>query len=191
MKNTRKVLVLAVVIVAIGTIAVPVAGANNSTTESPTPTTTESAGVEKAEQLGDLVVHDYHVDNQTMIIEMTWNGKVPTSATMTEMLPMDNAGTAKISFKTVRLLPDTRTTVEVDVSTSPEVDAVMLSTPESVEQGEALLLREQGSGSDVEYRKWWVALLTGSFGTIFTFAGVKKWRDWRASESIWRVPIDD
>lgn len=201
MKAKRKLSVTVLTVVAIAVLVgaiTPTALAtqtnpiNDSTTSTstPSPTPTEEPTDERTETLGDLVVHNYRVENGTMIISMTWVGETPESVTLQEMIPMDGSGTAQISLKTVRLLPGTRTEVPVDVSTTEEVDAVMVSTPPSIERGEALLLRAGGEGSSVGYRDWWLALSTGVAGTILTFGGVKKWRDWRAEESLWD-PIDD
>lgn len=113
------------------------------TTETPEPNTTQVT-----EQLGDLVVHDYSYDGETMSIDATWNGELPTTLTLTEMIEQEQGGATEISFKQVRLMPGETTTIEIVLEErSSGTAAALLTTPESVENATALVLQ---SGDAVE-----------------------------------------
>lgn len=104
--------------------------------------TTTPAPTEKTEQLGDLVVHSYEYGDGTMTITATWEGPTPTTLTLTEMIELDSGGATEISFKKVRLLPRETTEIEVALEKrSSGTAAVMLSTPESIEESNALVLQ--------------------------------------------------
>jgi len=124
----------------------PVASAQElpgDTTETPEPNTTQVT-----EQLGDLVVHDYSYDGETMTIDVTWRGDLPTTLTLTEMIEQEQGGATEISFKQVRLMPDETTTIEIPLEErSSGTAAALLTTPESVEASSALVLQ---SGDAVE-----------------------------------------
>jgi len=97
------------------------------------------------DQLGNLVVHSYDYDGDTerMTIEMSWQGDVPTTVTLTEMIELDSGGTTQISFQRQRLRPDERTEVTIGArQRTGGTAAVLLTTPESVENGEALVLQD-------------------------------------------------
>ncbi|MCU4716810.1 hypothetical protein [Halapricum hydrolyticum] len=114
---------------------------------TPTPTPTPE-GTDVVEQLGDLVVHSYEYDGDVMTVKATWRGDTPTTLTLVEMLEMDSGGATEISYKQVRLLPDETTTIEIALEErSSGTAAALLSTPESVERGDALVLQ---SGDVVE-----------------------------------------
>jgi len=127
-----------VVLLGIGLIAAaPASGqelpGDNESTPAPTKVT---------EQLGQLVVHDYSYDGETMTISATWRGDGPTTATLTEMIEQDSAGATEISFKQVRLLPGEQTEITIALEErSSGTAAALLSTPESVERGNALVLQ--------------------------------------------------
>jgi len=107
--------------------------------ETTTPDTTETV-----EQLGDLTIHsyDYDAEAEELTIDMTWGGGVPESATITEMVEMDSGGATEISFKQLRLVPNERTEITMSVAQrSSGVAAVLLTTPQSVEASDALLLQ--------------------------------------------------
>ena len=105
--------------------------------ETNTPQATQAV-----EQLGDLVIHAYDYDDGEMTIDATWGGASPTSLTATEMVEMDSGGATEISFKQIRLMPDSRTEITMAVDErSSGVAAVLLSTPNSIENSDALLLQ--------------------------------------------------
>jgi|GEM_PF-2705246 len=113
-------------------------------TETPEPNTTQVT-----EQLGDLVVHDYSYDGETMTIDVTWRGDLPTTLTLTEMIEQEQGGATEISFKQVRLMPDETTTIEIALEErSSGTAAALLTTPESVEQSNALVLQSGSPASD-------------------------------------------
>lgn len=101
------------------------------------------------DQLGDLVVHDYSYDakSATMTIDMTWKGDRPETITLTEMIELDSAGSTTISFKTVRLFPGERHSIQIGAEKSSGTAAVLLTTEQSVQNNDALVLQ---AGDGVE-----------------------------------------
>ncbi|PSP92307.1 hypothetical protein BRC87_00475 [Halobacteriales archaeon QS_4_66_20] len=97
------------------------------------------------DQLGDLVIHSYDYDDstETMTIEASWQGRAPTRATFVEMIELDSGGSTEISFQRVRLRPDERTEITVSATTrTGGTAAVMVTTPESISNGNALILQD-------------------------------------------------
>ena len=142
----RQILALLVSLALAGTVlgaAVPATAQElpGDETETPHPT-------QVTEQLGDLVVHDYSYNGETMTITATWRGDLPTTLTLTEMIEQDSAGATEISFKQVRLVPGEQTEIEIALEErSSGTAAALLTTPESVENANALVLQ---SGDAVE-----------------------------------------
>lgn len=104
---------------------------------------------EIAEQLGDLVIHSYEytdgADDEpgTFTIEMTWAGRAPEQVTLTEMIELDSGGSTQISFQQQRLRPDERTEITMDAEVrSGGTAAIMVTTAQSVENGEAVVLQD-------------------------------------------------
>jgi hypothetical protein len=97
------------------------------------------------DQLGDLVIHSYDYDGDTerMTIEMSWQGRAPTTVTLTEMIELDSGGSTQISFQRQRLRPNERTEVKIGArQRTGGTAAVLLTTPESVDRGEGLVLQD-------------------------------------------------
>ena len=181
----RQVLLLATVLAAVLAGAVLLAGAasaqeasnpldNETTTDGPT---------EVTEQLGDLVVHSYsyNAGTETMSIEATWQGEVPETVTLTEMIELDSAGATEITFKTVRLLPDSATEIEVGAKQrSGGTAAVMLTTPQSVDNNNALVLQagDGGGSSSVPFNAaTGLTVLAAAGGALGTFWITKRQRE--------------
>lgn len=177
-----------VAVLALGLVApVEASSTNNSTSDS----SPDEPG-EVADQLGDLVIegYSYDSDSQTMRITARWEGVTPTEMTAVEMRQMDSGGSQKISFKQIRLIPGETTTLTMTVEQSRDGTAsVLISTPESVEQGDALLIQSGSPWWSIGYQSWGVALISGIVATLLTIVLAKKWRDWRAKESVWEVEI--
>lgn len=102
-----------------------------------------------AEQLGDLIIHEYdYSDGEAdepgeFTIEMTWGGRAPEQVTLTEMIELDSAGSTQISFQQQRLAPDKRTEITMDAEIrSGGTAAVMVTTTQSVEAGDAVVLQD-------------------------------------------------
>jgi hypothetical protein len=115
---------------------------NDST---PTPAEELTPEEEIEDQLGDLVIHSYDYDGDTerMTIEMSWQGRAPTTVTLTEMIELDSGGSTQISFQRQRLRPDERTEVKIGArQRTGGTAAVLLTTPESVNRGEGLVLQD-------------------------------------------------
>ena len=112
---------------------------------TPTPAEELAPEEEIADQLGDLVIHSYDYDDstETMTIEASWQGRTPTRATFVEMIELDSGGSTEISFQRVRLRPDERTEISVSATTrTGGTAAVMVTTPESISNGNALILQD-------------------------------------------------
>lgn len=119
--------------------------ANDSTGNETNDETTELAN-----QLGALKIHSYSYDGdaQEMRITATWTGRAPTTATLTELIELDSGGSTQISFKKIRLLPDEKTEFTVGArERSGGTAAVLISTPESVQNNSAVVL-QAGSPSE-------------------------------------------
>lgn len=152
---------------------------NDST---PTPAEELTPEEEIEDQLGDLVIHSYDYDGDTerMTIEMSWQGRAPTTATLTEMIELDSGGSTQISFQRQRLRPDERTEVKIGArQRTGGTAAVLLTTPESVDRGEGLVLQD---GDPDEYPSIRFANVilgislsaVGSAGLVFVFVVRKK-----------------
>lgn len=132
---------LAIVLAGAVLLAGAIAG-TASAQELPGQTNETDDATEVAEQLGDLVVHSYEYDDGEMTIEATWNGNVPETLTATEMIEMDSGGATEISFKQLRLMPDRRQEITMQVSErSSGTAAVLLTTEQSVQNSNALVLQ--------------------------------------------------
>lgn len=103
----------------------------------------DSDGTQVADQMGDLVIHSYSYDarNKQFNITATWRGSIPEQLTITELLELDSSGSTQISFKEVRLLPDQKTTITVAAEKRDGTAAVLLTTPQSVQNQSALVLQ--------------------------------------------------
>ncbi|MFC7057237.1 hypothetical protein [Halovenus salina] len=119
--------------------------AGASAQETGNETTTDQ---EITEQLGDLVVHSYAYEDTDdgpgrFTIDMTWTGRAPEQVTLTEMLELDSGGSTEISFQQQRLVPDQRTEITMNAEVrSGGTAAILVSTSESVERGEAVVLQD-------------------------------------------------
>jgi len=172
----RLALILTAMLVLAGVAVTPAAAQElpGDSNESESETTT------LAEQLGNLKIHSYTYDGQQMNITATWAGETGTRVTLTEMVALDSAGSAQISFKRVRLLPDRKTQITVSVEERPSgVAAVLVTTPESVERGDALVL-QSGSPSTSQPVPFNIALTFavlsagGGAGTVFAYVRRKR-----------------
>lgn len=141
MIDPRTTLVLVVLgLCLVGTIAIGPAAAQDNQTEA------NSTAV--VDQLGDLQIHDYAYSDGEFVIDASWNHDRPTTVTLTELIELDEAGSTTISFKQVRIAPDERLEITMSVAErSGGTAAVMLTTPYSVENSNALVL-QAGSATD-------------------------------------------
>lgn len=135
--DTHKTLVLLAIALASAILCAGAASAQQLPGES-----NETAdAADLTNQLGDLAIHDYDYDDGEMTISATWRGSTPTTVTLTEMIELDSAGSTEISFKTVRLLPGDKTEITVAAEQRRGTAAVMLTTPESIDNNNALVLQ--------------------------------------------------
>ena len=132
------VLGLALIVCAVTAAAAPTLAQADAATNA----TANEPDEEIADQLGDLIVHDYAYAGGEMTIEATWTGRTPEMVTLTEMIELDSAGTTGISFQTQRLIPDERTKLTIAVEErSSGTAAVLLTTPQGTAMNEALVLQ--------------------------------------------------
>lgn len=139
-----------------------------------TPTPTPEADEEIADQLGNLVIHEYDYDktSNTFVMDMTWTGEAPEGVTMTEMLQLDSGGATQISFEEIRLAPGERTTVKMGAEIrSGGTAAILITTAQSVERGEALVLQD-GDPSSYPAIPFDMAILFVGATAAVTAAGV-------------------
>jgi hypothetical protein len=137
-----------VVLVLLATVALLSAGLTGASAQE-LPGGNETTAPERTaiyDQLGDLVVHSYSYEDGEMTLEVSWRGTTPETVTITEMVALDSGGSQRISFKKIRLLPDERTEITVSARMKDGTAAVLLTTPQSVERSEALLV-QHGAGS--------------------------------------------
>lgn len=136
---------LATLVVVLGMIVLlSLAGTSPAVAQNDTNQTTV------VEDLGDLRVHSYEYVDGEMHIDVTWQGDRPTWLTSVELIELDQAGSTEISFRQIRLPPGdpTRLTMSVE-ERSGGTAAVMLTTSQSIEAGNALVL-QAGDPSDRE-----------------------------------------
>jgi hypothetical protein len=120
------------------------AQAGNDTAENQT-----AVDEEIQDQLGDLNIHEYSYSDGQFTIEATWKGVGTTRVTMTEMIELDSSGSTDISFERVRLVPGERTEITMAAEErSGGTAAILLTTPQGTQQGDALVLQ---SGSPTSY----------------------------------------
>ena len=138
---------------------------------------------EVADQLGELIINDYEYEDGEFSILATWEGDRPTTVTLTEMIELDSEGSTSISFMTVRLIPDEQTDITIAAEErAGGTAAVMLTTPQSVDNNEAVVLQ---SGEPREYpaiRFGNVVLAVGATAVIsgagaFVFVLRRKWAE--------------
>lgn len=113
-------------------------------TDAPTNQTADPTGPDEqiADQLGDLVIHEYEYADGTMTIEATWTGSTPETVTLTEMIELDSEGSTDISFQTQRLTPGDRTEITMAAEErSGGTAAVLVTTPQGTANNEALVLQ--------------------------------------------------
>ena len=135
-------LVFVACVCALALAAAPAAAQENAT-EADTP------DQQITDQLGDLVIHSYNYESGTFTITATWTGTTPETLTINEMIELDSGGSADISFQQQRLLPGERTEITMAAEErSGGTAAVMLTTPSSIDNGEALVLQD---GSPTEW----------------------------------------
>ena len=159
---------------------------------TPTPAEELAPEEEIADQLGDLVIHSYDYDDstETMTIEASWQGRAPTRATFVEMIELDSGGSTEISFQRVRLRPDERTEISVSATTrTGGTAAIMVTTPESIDAGNALILQD-GDPDEfpaINFQNVILAIgLTsvGSAGLAFVFVLRKKHNEERGVDRL-------
>lgn len=171
------VLALAFAIIAFGAATAPTHAAQPDDLPG---NETEDDATEIEDQLGDLVIHSYEYDSDTeeFEIRMTWTGQGTQQVALNEYVELDGAGTTQISMQQQRLSPQEETTVTISArETSSGYAAVMLTSQQSVENGDGLVIQ-----SDEPSRSWGtiaaenammglvgMALITGAAITVVAY----------------------
>jgi archaellum component FlaF (FlaF/FlaG flagellin family) len=137
------------------------------------------------EQLGDLVIHSVEWDssNKTVELVVTWRGSLSTSVSTMELLDPESSSN-QIGIDQSRVLPGERTRIRVQLSST---DGVVISTPESIERQEALLLTPN-TGGGTQIRLMWGVLLGVLVGV--GGAGYAAIREQRSTAEIEQVGGD-
>lgn len=180
-------LALAAVVVLVGGVGGAVAqdaqsGAQTAqeTAENATPDAGGGDGTNTTQiqdKLGQLEIHSYSFSESSsqMVISATWRGSFPTRATFTELIELDSAGSTDISFKRVRLRPGERTEITVGAEKRGGTAAVLVTTPESVENSSALVLQSGSPDGQRDPVPFSLAALliagsgVGGAGAVFVF----------------------
>lgn len=132
----------------IGMALLATAAATAQETPTPEPGNETVADEQIADQLHDLVIHEYDYSDRDdgpgeFTIEMTWDGRAPQSVTLVEMLELDSGGSTQISYQQLRLSPGERTEVTMDAEIrSGGTAAIMITTQQSIEENDALVIQD-------------------------------------------------
>jgi hypothetical protein len=141
-------------------------GANNQTEEQPT---------QVRETLGDLTVHTVDWDRQNSSVRLTvsWEGRTPTTVSSIEMLDPESSSQS-IGVDQTRILPNEETVIRVDLS--DDMDGVVVSTPQSIERGNAIVFTPDPKDSRSVPLMWGVVggVVLGSGGAAA--AAIKRQR---------------
>lgn len=133
------------------------------------------------EQLGDLSIHsvDFDTDENFVLLTVTWDGRAPTTMSTMELIDPDD-GSGSIGIDQTRLRPGERT--QIRVALSDRMDGVVVSTPESIEEQNALLLTPDTGDSRQVRLLWGVILGVAIGGAGVAGAALKKQRSSRSVE---------
>lgn len=147
----------------------------------------EESNTEVEEQLGNLVIHsvEWSDANKSVTFEATWRGALSTEISTIELIDPDSKS-EQIGIDQTRVLPDQRTEITVQLS---RLDGVVVSTPESIEEGDALLLQPDAGGSGNQVRLIYGVLLGVALGG--GGAGYAAIRRQRSTSEIERVGDND
>jgi hypothetical protein len=135
------------------------------------------------EQLGELVIHsvEWSESNSSVEIEATWRGDTSTQISSIELIKPDSQS-EQIGIDQTRVLPGDRTTITVQLS---RLDGVIVSTPESIERGDALLLQPDSGGGGTQVRLLYGVLLgVGLGGAGAGYAAVRRQRSTSEIEQV-------
>lgn len=141
----------------------------------------EEQPTEISAQLGDLDIHSVDWDHDEHIVEMqvTWRGDRPTTVSSMELIDPDTE-MDMIGIDQTRVVPGDETVIRV--SMSEEFNGVIVSTPESIEEQDALVLTPDPEDSRQVSLLWGVLLGVALGGTGTAYAAVKRQRTTKAVE---------
>jgi len=138
------------------------------------------------------VIHSYEYDKEqeVMTIEASWQGRAPTRVTFVEMIELDSGGSQSLTFERIRLSPEDRTKIRVQAGQrAGGTAAVMVTTPESIDSGDALVLQD-GDPDEYPAIRFSNVMLAigltsvGSVGLAFVFVLKRKHEEDRGRERI-------
>lgn len=109
----------------------------------------ESSTSEIYDELGDLTVETVEYGSGTFEITMRWNGELTQQVSLTELIELDGSGSTGINIQQQRLRPDESTTVTIGAEKHGGTAAVILSSEQSLSNGNALVI-QSGSPSSRE-----------------------------------------
>jgi hypothetical protein len=93
-------------------------------------------------ELHDLLVRSVEYADGEFSLVVEWTGQTPETLTLTEMVQLDGSGTQGISMQTHRLYPGQQAEITIGAEQSGGTAAVILSTRQSIERGDALVIQE-------------------------------------------------
>jgi hypothetical protein len=156
-----------------------VATAQETATQTPENSSSET---ELRDQLGKLQIHEvrWFPESNRMSMTVSWQGSTPTTVSSIQMIDPDSSS-EKLGIDQTRIRPETKTNLTVSLT---EMDPVVVSTPESIERGEATVLSHNPqSGESV--RVLFGVLLGIAVGGAGTVGAV--WRRYKSTNSVERT----
>jgi len=126
------VLALVLVLVLVSGIA-PAAAQTQNQTDSPEQ--------EIYDQLGDLIIEQVNYDGSQFQITVRWTGDLTQQVSLTEFVELSGSGSQGINIKDTRVLPGESTELRIGAESSGGTAAVLLSTQESLANGNGLVIQ--------------------------------------------------
>ena len=152
-------------------------------TETETP---EQNATQLEEQLGALNIHSVEWvegDAPAVVLTVTWTGETPTTVSTLQMVDPDSSS-VDIGIDQTRIRPDAKMKIRLSLT---EMDPVIVSTPESIDNQNALVLSHNpNSGEDVRLLHGvLLGIAVGGAGTVTAV-----WRRYKSVGSVERTTED-
>lgn len=135
MSNRRTYITVALVLVLV------LAGGLSGAAQAQEQNRTDSPNAEIYDQLGSLIVESVDYDGAQFDITVRWTGSLTQQVSLTELIELDGSGSQGISIQETRVVPGESTTITISASSSGGTAAVILSTKESLDNGNALVIQ--------------------------------------------------
>ena len=94
------------------------------------------------DELHDLTIRSVDYEDGRFDIVMEWSGRGTEKILLTEMVELDSSGSIDISMQQQRLRPGEPTEISISAEQSSGTAAVLLTTEQSRDHGDALLIQE-------------------------------------------------